>query len=48
MIFIIGELEYQRNLQANNLEEFKALLERNGIKYNPNYIRGDWDENEFE
>jgi len=35
-----GELAYQQYLQRSNLPEFKALLERNGVKYNPNYIRG--------
>lgn len=35
-----GELAYQQQLQQNNLPEFKRLLERNGIKYDPNYVRG--------
>ena len=35
-----GELQYQANLQRTNLPEFIKLLERNGIKYDPNYIRG--------
>jgi len=35
-----GELEYQRMLERTNPEEFKRLLEKNGIKYNPNYKRG--------
>lgn len=35
-----GELNYQRNLEHTNLEEFKALLERNGQTYDPNYMRG--------
>jgi len=35
-----GELEYQRRLQRENPEEFKKLLERNGIQYDSNYIRG--------
>jgi len=35
-----GELQYQLTLQRTNLPEFKALLERNGIEYNPNYVRG--------
>ena len=34
-----GELSYQQNLQRTNLPEFKRLLERNGIKYDPNYVR---------
>ncbi|CAF1039468.1 unnamed protein product [Didymodactylos carnosus] len=33
-----GELEYQQNLQYRNPAEFKALLERNGIEYDPNYF----------
>jgi len=35
-----GELEYQRNLERNDLEAFKALLRKNGIVYDPNYRRG--------
>eukprot|EP01083_Nonionella_stella_P271050 918152_1 len=35
-----GELAYQQTLQKSNLPEFKKLLERNGIKYDPNYVRG--------
>eukprot|EP00475_Leptophrys_vorax_P008720 TRINITY_DN15671_c0_g1_i1.p1 TRINITY_DN15671_c0_g1~~TRINITY_DN15671_c0_g1_i1.p1 ORF type:complete len:318 (-),score=53.40 TRINITY_DN15671_c0_g1_i1:24-977(-) len=35
-----GELEYQRRLERSNPEEFKRLLEKNGIAYNPNYVRG--------
>jgi len=35
-----GELEYQQKLQRDNPEAFKALLESNGVKYNPNYVRG--------
>ncbi|CAF0994339.1 unnamed protein product [Didymodactylos carnosus] len=35
-----GELLYQLDLQRRNPEEFKALLERNGIQYDPNYVRG--------
>merc|ERR1711933_44553 len=38
-----GELAYQQNLQATNLPEFIKLLERNGIKYDPNYRRGQLD-----
>ncbi|CAF3865774.1 unnamed protein product [Adineta steineri] len=34
-----GELYYQQQLEVNNPEEFKALLERNGITYDPNYVR---------
>ena len=35
-----GELHYQLRLQHYKPQEFKALLERNGIKYDPNYRRG--------
>lgn len=35
-----GELDYQRRLEREKPDEFKALLERNGIKYDPNYRRG--------
>ncbi|CAF1219988.1 unnamed protein product [Didymodactylos carnosus] len=35
-----GELAYQQDLQRRNPEEFKALLARNGIQYDPNYVRG--------
>jgi len=35
-----GELEYQRNLERNDPEGFKALLRKNGIIYDPNYRRG--------
>jgi len=35
-----GELAYQQDLQRSNLPEFIKLLERNGIKYDPNYRRG--------
>ena len=38
----LGELWYQQNLERTNPAEFRALLERNGIKYDPNYIRGGW------
>ena len=37
-----GELQYQQYLQKTNLKEFIKLLERNGIKYDPNYRRGGW------
>ena len=37
---VSGELQYQQQLERQNPSEFKALLERNGIKYNPNYVRG--------
>ncbi|CAF3388288.1 unnamed protein product [Rotaria socialis] len=39
-----GELWYQQDLERNNPAEFKALLERNGIKYDPHYVRGGWNE----
>ncbi len=35
-----GELAFQQRLQRENLPEFIALLERNGVKYDPNYRRG--------
>jgi len=35
-----GELQYQLRLQQENPEAFKELLRRNGIEYNPNYVRG--------
>jgi hypothetical protein len=35
-----GELEYQQKLQRDDLPAFKALLAQNGIKYDPNYVRG--------
>ena len=35
-----GELAYQLELERNNPEEFKRFLSRNGIVYNPNYVRG--------
>jgi len=35
-----GELAYQQKLEQSNPEEFKRLLERSGIQYNPNYVRG--------
>mmetsp|Transcript_27139 Transcript_27139/g.32045 ORF Transcript_27139/g.32045 Transcript_27139/m.32045 type:complete len:399 (+) Transcript_27139:435-1631(+) len=35
-----GELAYQQTLQHSDPAAFKALLERNGVKYDPNYSRG--------
>lgn len=35
-----GELAYQQQLQRNNPAAFKKLLESNGIKYDPNFVRG--------
>jgi len=35
-----GELQYQQKLQREDPTAFKDLLARNGIEYNPNYIRG--------
>ena len=35
-----GELDFQRTLQRTNPKAFKDLLERNGVKYDPNYRRG--------
>jgi len=35
-----GELQYQQILQRENPDEFKKLLERNGIEYDESYIRG--------
>ncbi len=35
-----GELAYQQELEAKDPAAFKALLERNGMKYDPNYQRG--------
>lgn len=35
-----GELAYQQQLQRTDIEAFKALLARNGIQYDPNYVRG--------
>ena len=35
-----GELHYQLKLQREDPEAFKQLLKRNGIEFNPNYVRG--------
>ena len=35
-----GELAFQQDLQRKDPKAFKALLERNGMEYNPNYVRG--------
>jgi hypothetical protein len=35
-----GELHFQMDLQRRNPEEFRRLLERAGIRYDPNYVRG--------
>jgi len=43
-VFVLGELSYQQDLQRRNPKEFQALLERNGIKYDPNYVRGGWND----
>ena len=37
-----GELQYQMRLQREDPEAFRQLLERNGIRYDPNYRRGGW------
>jgi len=37
-----GELQYQQRLQRDNPDEFRQLLGKNGIKYDPNYVRGRW------
>jgi len=39
-LWLPGELEYQLQLQSEEPEKFKKLLESNGIKYDPNYVRG--------
>jgi hypothetical protein len=41
---LLGELRYQQELERRDPQAFKALLERNGIEYNPNYIRGGWND----
>ena len=35
-----GELHYQQKLQHEDPAAFQRLLERNGMKYDPNYVRG--------
>eukprot|EP00484_Ammonia_sp_Unknown_P013879 CAMPEP_0197072292 /NCGR_PEP_ID=MMETSP1384-20130603/210024_1 /TAXON_ID=29189 /ORGANISM="Ammonia sp." /LENGTH=626 /DNA_ID=CAMNT_0042511109 /DNA_START=64 /DNA_END=1944 /DNA_ORIENTATION=- len=35
-----GELSYQQDLEDHDLPQFIALLQRNGIRYDPNYRRG--------
>jgi hypothetical protein len=35
-----GELEFQQKLERENPKEFQALLERNGIEFKKNYVRG--------
>lgn len=35
-----GELAFQQTLQQSDPAAFKALLERNGVKFNPHYQRG--------
>eukprot|EP00937_MAST-01D_sp_MAST-1D-sp2_P003292 g3292.t1 len=35
-----GELAFQQKLQRTDLPAFKALLERNGVRYDPRYVRG--------
>jgi len=35
-----GELSFQQRLQQENPAAFKDLLEKNGIKFDPNYHRG--------
>ncbi len=44
IVLFSGELQYQQQLERNNPKEFKALLERNGVKYDPNYVRGGWND----
>merc|ERR550532_3803290 len=39
-LWMPGELAYQQNLERTDIEAFKKLLARNGIKYDPNYRRG--------
>jgi hypothetical protein len=35
-----GELDFQRTLQQTDPKAFAGLLERNGMHYDPNYVRG--------
>jgi len=35
-----GELSFQQELERKDPKAFKALLERNGMVFNPNYVRG--------
>jgi hypothetical protein len=35
-----GELAYQQSLQASDPAAFRALLERNGVEFDPHYRRG--------
>jgi len=35
-----GELAFQQNLERTNPKAFRELLERNGQKWDPNYVRG--------
>lgn len=39
-LWLPGELAYQQTLQRTDIEAFKALLARNGIEYDPAYVRG--------
>jgi hypothetical protein len=41
-----GELAFQQNLEQSNPKAFKELLERNGMKFDPNYRRGGWKADE--
>lgn len=43
-LFLSGELRFQQDLERNNPKAFRALLERNGVEYNPNYVRGGWND----
>jgi len=35
-----GELAFQQKLEQSDPKKFRALLERNGVKYDPKYTRG--------